>query len=516
MSVATTRAIALVGVDGHLVDVEAHMSAQLPALTMVGLPDTAVNEARDRVRAAVTSTGISWPNRRITVNLSPASIPKSGTSFDLSIAMAILATIEVVNRERIGNVVHVGELGLGGRIRPVRGILPIVIAALARGHTTVMVPEANAAEAELIPGITVIPVSTLAGALRHYGVDIADPPSDGPSADTLVVTGDEPSQRHEAQDLCDVRGQVQARLALEIAAAGGHHLMMLGAPGTGKTMLATRLTTVLPDLDPEDAITATAIHSLAGTLHSHQSLITRPPFESPHHTATAAAIVGGGSGMAKPGAVSRAHAGVLFLDEAPEFSPRALETLRQPLEHGEVSIHRAHASTTYPARFQLILAANPCPCGFAVGRGLQCTCTALARRRYLSRLSGPLLDRVDLHVEVLPVTKLELHTTTEPESSAIIRDRVAEARDRQRHRLAATPWTINSRVPGKWFRVNHRLSAEAMRLLEKTVDNGTITLRGADRALRTAWTLADLRGLAQPGHDEMSLALSLRSRGVVR
>ena len=509
MGLGVTFAVSLLGLSGHLVEVEAHLAASVPGFTLVGLPDAALAESRDRVRAAVTSSALGWPQRRITINLSPASLPKSGSSFDLAIAVAMLAGAGVLPPSGPRDVVHLGELGLDGRLRPVHGVLPAVAAAVAAGHPRVVVPAANAVEAGLVPGALVVGARNLAEVAHWYGADVAVP--DSPPA--AGVVGHVVPRR--VLDLADVLGQMEARGALEVAAAGGHHLLMVGPPGAGKTMLAARLPGLLPDLTEEEAVEVTAVHSIAGTFDPGGGLLRRPPFEDPHHTATPAAVVGGGSGMPRPGAASRAHRGVLFMDEAPEFSPRVLETLRQPLEHGELVIQRAGGCARYPARFQLVLAANPCPCGRAVGKGLDCSCTAQARRRYFSRLSGPLLDRVDLQVDVLPVSRADLGSTRPGESSADVGRRVAAARSVQAARLSGTPWRTNAEVPGHWIRRALGPDRTLMQDLDRALDRGLLSLRGVDRVLRVAWTIADLAGRTAPGRSEIGQGLLLRTRGQV-
>ncbi len=507
MALGVTQGVALVGLDGHVVDVEADVANGLPAFTITGLPDTSLGEARDRVRAACHNSGVALPSRRITVNLSPASLPKAGTSFDVAIAVAVLVAGEVVPEGAARGVVHLGELGLDGRVRAVRGVLPAVLAAARRGIERVVVPAANLAEAELVPGVRVHAARSLAGLVAAYRGEVGGPEpdaADGPVVEPVV----EPVSR---LDLADVVGQTEARTCLEVAAAGGHHLFLLGPPGAGKTMLAARLPSLLPDLEPAAALQVTAVHSLAGALRPGAGLVRRPPFVDPHHTASPASVVGGGAGVPRPGAASLAHHGVLFLDEAPEFETRVLDALRQPLEEGELVIHRAAGHARYPARFQLVLAANPCPCGRASGKGTECTCTPMARRRYLHRLSGPLLDRVDLRVQVLPVTRAALSTAVAGESSATVAARVVEAREAQAQRWHGTPWRLNAHVPGHELRRGRwRLPPGTTHDIDRGIERGTLTVRGYDRVLRSAWTLADLAGRTRPTAADVSQAFCLR------
>ncbi|MFD1504205.1 YifB family Mg chelatase-like AAA ATPase [Georgenia yuyongxinii] len=512
MRLGRTWTVALVGLTGHLVEVEAHRSPGLPAFTVVGLPDASVNEARERVRSAVTASGLAWQSARRTVNLSPASLPKSGAGLDLALAVAVLVADDLPAADVAARTVHLGELALDGRVRPVRGVLPAVAAAVAAGRSDVVVPAANATEAALVPGARVRGVLHLAEVVRLYG-GVAHVPD--VAAMTTTRPGSPATPRPETgEDLGEVVGQDEARFAVEVAAAGGHHLLLMGAPGSGKTMLAARMPGLLPDLDDEDAVEVTAVHSVAGTFDPVGGLLRRPPFEDPHHTATPAAVIGGGSGLPRPGAASRAHRGVLFLDEAPEFSPRVLQTLRQPLEHGELVLHRAAGTARYPARFQLVLAANPCPCGMAVGKGLRCTCTAVERRRYLGRLSGPLLDRIDMQVDVEPVTRAMLALAAAPETTQVVGGRVAAARARQSTRLAGTPWRTNGEVPGAWLRgADSHLPDGVRRTLERALDRGSLSMRGVDRVLRVAWTLADLEGRTRPSEADVGTAIGLRTRG---
>lgn len=514
MPVGRTRGVALLGVDGRLVDVEADVAQGLPAFTVTGLPDAALAQARDRVKAACRNSGLGFPDGRVTVNLSPASLPKQGSGFDLAIAVAVLAAAQIVPPSLCRDVMHLGELGLDGRLRPVRGVLPGVLAAARAGVERVVVPAANEVEASVVPGIEVRAVVSLGGLARLYR---GEPELDEALGHEPAGATDSRSRDDTAlSDLADVVGQPEARAALEIAAAGGHHLFLLGPPGAGKTMLAARLPGLLPDLDPETALQVSAVHSLAGALSEGCGLVRRPPFIDPHHTASSAAIVGGGAGLPRPGAASLAHGGVLFLDEAPEFSTRVLDALRQPLEDGQLVIHRAAGAARYPARFQLVLAANPCPCGRASGKGLSCTCTPMARRRYLSRLSGPLLDRMDLQVGVQPVTRAQLQQSEVVECTAVVAQRVEQARAAQAERWRGHPWRLNAHAPGHVLRAApFRLDRRATGDLDRAFERGAISMRGYDRVLRAAWTLADLTGRATPAPADVARAASLRHHGAV-
>lgn len=501
MSYAKVLCVGLVGVTGHLVEVEADLSAGLPAVVLSGLPDTALNEARERVRAAIVNSGQTWPNRRITVNLLPATLPKHGSAFDLALAAVLLGAAGELPLAPLEGVVLLGELGLDGTVRPVRGVLPMVAAAARAGITRVVVPLANAAEAAVVPGIRVKAVDHLHRLVSFVrdGARLLDPPEPRPVAGAA------------GPDLADVAGQWLGRRALEVAAAGGHHLALLGPPGAGKTMLAERLPSILPELDDDAALEVTSLHSIAGSLPPGGHLLRRPPFQAPHHTATVPSLIGGGTGLARPGAVSLAHRGVLFLDEAPEFSVRALDALRQPLEEGRVLLTRARGSTEYPARFQLVLAANPCPCAKPAG-DTYCECTPLARRRYLGRLSGPLLDRIDVQVTLPPLRAAELTAVgPPPESSAVVAERVAKARAAAAARWAAEGWRLNAEVPGPRLRsLPWRLPERDTRALRKRLDTGALSARGFDRIIRIAWTIADLDGRDRPNAGDVEEAMQLR------
>ena len=515
MPVARTRSVALLGLTGSIVEVEADLSSQLPAFIIIGLPDAALGEARDRVRSAAINAGCPLPSRRLTVNLSPAALPKHGSGFDLAIAIACLAAAGELSTESVDRVVHLGELGLDGRLRPIDGILPAVLAAARAGHDTVMVPTGNATEAALVPGIRVVGVaSLLEAAIWHGGAyeerDVETVPSSATAATPAEAETEAPG------DLAEVSGNDDAVEGMLVAAAGGHHVYLLGPPGAGKTMLASRLPGILPDLDADAALEVASIRSLAG-MRPASGLSFRPPYEAPHHTATAAAMVGGGSRLIRPGAAARASHGVLFLDEAPEFPSAVLDVLRQPLESGTIAIHRANAVASFPAKFQLVLAANPCPCGN--DGTAECTCPPIARRRYLGRISGPLLDRVDVQLRVPRITLAALRAAGERPglSSADARVKVIDARAVAAERLRGTPWRTNAEMPGPWLRGAGGLhpGGRAVAALDRSLERGGITMRGYDRVLKVAWTLADLDGSAVPRAEHVTRALFFK-KGIDR
>ncbi|MFD7428589.1 YifB family Mg chelatase-like AAA ATPase [Streptomyces sp. NPDC059814] len=528
MGFARACSVALVGVEGVVVEVQADLEAGVAAFTLVGLPDKSLVESRDRVRAAVVNSGAEWPQKKLTVGLSPASVPKGGSGFDLAVACAVLGAAERIDPASIADVVMIGELGLDGRVRPVRGVLPAVLAAAEAGYRQVVVPEQTAGEAALVPGVSVLGVRSLRqliAVLCDEPVPEEQEPHDQGRPDTMlaglmvpgagmgtgIARGSAQGEGHRP-DLADVAGQERPRKALEVAAAGGHHLLLSGPPGAGKTMLAERLPAILPPLTRQESLEVTAVHSVAGILPPGEPLVSRAPYCAPHHSATMQSLVGGGNGLPRPGAVSLAHRGILFLDEAPEFSVRALDALRQPLESGHVVVARSAGVVRLPARFLMVLAANPCPCGRHTLSGAGCECPPASVRRYQARLSGPLLDRVDLRVAVDPVKRADLMGQGgRGESTATVAARVREARGRAAERLAGTPWTTNSEVPGHELRTRLVAAPGALMAAERDMERGLLTARGLDRVLRVAWTVADLRGAGRPDASDIAVALELRT-----
>ena len=509
--VARCSTAVIVGVQARIVDVEADVASGLPGLTIVGLADTAVSEARDRVRAAIEHSGLQWPRTRVTVALLPASLPKRGSALDAAIAVAILAASRQVPPEAAAAACVLGELGLDGCIHAVPGAIAAALTLqgdraqgpqVRRGASRLLVPVDTVAEAALVPGIDAGGVRDLAHLVGILRGEVAPELGSG-SRESSVIP---------ACDLADVRGQSEARRALEVAAAGGHHLAMIGVPGVGKTLLAERLPGLMPALDDVTALEVTAIRSAAGL--DPRGLVRHVPFEAPHHSASMTAIVGGGqSGRLRIGAATLAHRGVLFLDEAPEFARSVLDALRQPLESGEVRIARADISGVLPARFALVMAANPCPCGKGMGMDAACACSPVQRRRYTAKMSGPIMDRIDLRVALERPSLAEIGEPGEP--SIVVAERVAEARARAaaRWQAAGVPWRVNAEAPGALLRHRHAPDDAGERLLRAAFRNGALSMRGADRVVRVAWTLADLDGASRPGGDHIASAMVLRGGG---
>lgn len=545
MHIGNATSIGLIGLKAFTIQLQAFISGNMPNFSIIGLPDTSLSEARERVKSAHFALHCKWPEGRVTVNLSPASMPKSGASYDLAIAASILSAEKYIPLTELENTVILGEVNLDGTVLPIQGILPIALYAKKMHFKRMIIPQENLAEAQLVDGIESIGI--------HHILDLVTQLHGSLSEESLKLIEEDPAYKHmqvlerngnynneedynssiheestsplqiepkyEIGDMSEVIGQEHTKWALQVAAAGGHHVMMIGPPGSEKTMLASRIPSIMCPLNEQEQLEVASIRSLCGTL-PYYGISNIPPFEAPHHTASAASLIGGGTGVAKPGIITRAHCGVLFMDEAPEFSPRVLQTLREPLESGHIAISRSKGTTLYPAKFQLVIAANPCPCGYAYGNGERCTCKERERARYFSRLSGPILDRIDIQMDVPPVERIIIsnhHQDNAQNSvkntylnSKTMRGNVIEARKIARDRFIKQGWDCNAQASGTWLR--KYTSQQAVGLINRALEKHQLSLRGADRALRLAWTLADLSGHTSPDMTDMAQAISLRTR----
>ena len=500
MSVFKLQTISLTGLQGELVEVEVDISDGLPGFTLLGLPDTALFESKDRVRSSLVNSGFNWPNRKIIVSLSPAWLPKSGSGFDLAIAIGILGAQGLITQDSVTNKVFLGELALDSSVRGIRGLLPSLIAATKFGIKEAIIPFENLVESQYISDFDVIHIETFSECIDFLNLG---------KRKTFSMT--EAISDPNRVDMSEIVGQMGARKLMEIAAIGGHNALLIGPPGTGKTMLAERLATILPELNNQEAIEVAAINSISGFIRNKFLYSKTPPFIAPHHTSTTAAIIGGGSSFIRPGAVSLAHRGILFIDEAPECARGLLDALRQPLESGEVTISRAVGTLNFPAKFQLILAANPCPCGKYSGRGRSCICPQLSIRKYLQKISGPLLDRIDIRLFVETPSRTELAQNVSGESSEEIRTRVIACRKIAEDRFRDESWKTNSEISAQALRTKYRAQKEGLAFLHEEIEAERLSARGFHRVLRVAWSFADSRGHNQPNLEDVQSAYDARS-----
>lgn len=519
MPFATAHTVALNGALGHLIDVQVDVSPGQASVIMVGRADTALREGQERIRMAIHNSGLHWPvTKRSTILLSPADLPKSGTHFDLAMAVAVLGADGQLPASTLHQAAFIGELTLSGGLRPAVGVLPMVLAAAERGIRRAYVPEPQADEAAMVPDVEILGVRSLAqvvALLRGEELPFAPPVAASSGAQLLTWRGEE---RLDELDMADLHGLVDVKYAVEVAAAGGHALLLSGPKGAGKTSIAERIPTILPDLSPEESLELTAVHSLAGVLDPAGGMLTRPPFAAPHHDASKASVIGGGQGQVRPGELSRAHCGVLFLDEFPLFRSDVIDALRQPLENGDITIARQEESVRLPARGLLVLAANPCPCGNYSGDPTLngCVCAERVRFAYRAKVSGPIVDRIDITRHVRPAKGSGHDMFRPPETSAVIRGRVAAARDRQRARFEGRSWRLNGQIPSPRLKDTWPVLPDAQALIDQETYAGRLSARGAVRVMRMAWTVADLASVrigidVHPGVDEVDTALRLRA-----
>lgn len=500
------RSSSVQGIVAFGVEIETHLENNLPNFIMVGLPDSAVKESRERVSAAIKNSGLPFPQKKITVNLAPADVRKEGSAFDLPIALGILTALGLIENERIADVIILGELALDGSVRPIHGALSIAVEAAKKGVKTIMLPAENAGESALVKTMSTIPVRNLAEAVRYFTGEEAIAPH---IVDTVALFS---ADDHYSIDMGDVKGQENVKRAMEVAAAGGHNIIMIGPPGSGKTMIAKRLPTILPPLTLDEALETTKIHSVAGALQPGIPLITERPFRAPHHTISDAALVGGGIGVVRAGEISLAHHGVLFLDELPEFARNVLEVLRQPLEDKYIAISRVKMRVEYPANFMLVCSMNPCPCGNFGNPNQPCSCAPQQIQRYMSKISGPLLDRIDIHIEVAAVKYQDLTEARQGEPSSNMRERVVAARQRQAERFAGHAGIFkNADMTTKDIRTFCPLDAAGQELVKTAMQRLNLSARAFDRILKVARTIADLAGNERIAPQHIGEAIQYRS-----